>query len=192
VSITSAERPALEVFDAAGRGLRVTFIKDGDRFVHEIAAVGPRGPVALLAVELGREFDPWPRSPALQQLTLDALPGGRQVALLVGMAGKSHWSVSVEPQEPLGFCFDVACRMQRVPHWLGNSYVARQPIEVVSASAVGWMAGGVRGRLIGEALDGACRSRLEVADDRLAVVPQSQPPGLPGTVRWKYRVLLDK
>jgi hypothetical protein len=183
----------LEVLDARGRGLQVTFSKDGDRFVHDIADVFPNGSAVLLAVDLGREFDPWPRSPALQQLSLDRLSDGRRIALLVGMAGTSHWSVSVEPQDaPLGFCFDVACRMQRTPQWLGSSYRAHQPIEVISATAVRLVAGGVWCCVVSEASDRTCLSTFEVAGHQLAIAPRSRPSDLPGTARWKYRILLEE
>ena len=44
----------------------------------------------------GTATDDWPPSPPLQSLSIETLPDGRRVALLVGMAGRSHWSASIE------------------------------------------------------------------------------------------------
>jgi len=43
----------------------------------------------------------------------------------VGQAGKSHWSISIEPLDFEGdaaFRFDVACRTRSHPSWLGSTY----------------------------------------------------------------------
>ena len=54
------------------------------------------------------------RQPAAAIAALRATRAGApQSALLVGMAGKSHWSVSVElDPAPAGVHFDVACRVR--------------------------------------------------------------------------------
>ena len=77
----------------------------------------------LLASVEGTAAEPWPASPPFQQAHLESRPGGRQVVLLVGMAGSSHWSASVEidPASDAAL-FDVACRMHGRADWLGSRY----------------------------------------------------------------------
>jgi hypothetical protein len=65
----------------------------------------------------------WPLSPPLQQLLIEDRGAAGRVALMVGMAGRSHWSMSVEPVAGrAAFRFDVACRVQAVPGWLGSCW----------------------------------------------------------------------
>jgi len=71
----------------------------------------------------GTPEEDWPPSPPLQELHLEARPDGKQLALLVGMAGTSHWSLSVEFDAAAGTAvFDVACRVKRAPGGLGSRY----------------------------------------------------------------------
>ena len=114
---------------AAGR-LQIEFFRQGDRYAHRISLAGDDRPVELLvSVEGGGHVDgpnpnrpdcdyaddAWPASPPFQELRIEPRSDGRQVALLVGMAGRSHWSASVEADPQLGrFTFDVACRAARL------------------------------------------------------------------------------
>jgi hypothetical protein len=68
--------------------------------------------------------DEWPASPPIQQLSLESIQE-RPTLLGVGQAGKSHWSISVEPiaaPDARGLRFDLACRSRTLPHWLGSTY----------------------------------------------------------------------
>src|SRR5688572_22582104 len=127
----NAERPGApgrsETIDAAspdGRVLRVEFIWRGDRYVHCISLVEPSGEVSSLLESIeGDPDDVWPSSPPLQSLSLETRPDGRQVALLVGMAGGSHWSASIEALPNAGeLAFDIACRHTKQPAQLGSQY----------------------------------------------------------------------
>ncbi len=82
---------------------------------HRIALVVGSELHELLASVEGDDQEVFPPSPPMQQWALTELGGGRQAALLMGMAGRSHWSLSVEPgmPEPL-IRFDVACRTSAV------------------------------------------------------------------------------
>lgn len=72
----------------------------------------------------------WPPSPPFQQLHVED-HGAGEIAMLVGMAGTSHWSAAVTCT-PRGFEFDVACRIasskgntgraERTRLWLGSTY----------------------------------------------------------------------
>jgi hypothetical protein len=95
----------------AGR-LRVRFTWRGDRYAHEICLLrGGAWECVLKSVE-GTPDEAWPASPPFQSLHVAPRGEGRQVALLVGMAGKSHWSASVELDAAREQArFEVACRV---------------------------------------------------------------------------------
>ena len=106
-----------------GAGLRITFLWQEDRYGHEIAYVDDQTASTLLVTERESAGLPWPGSPPLQQISWLETAPGRRVALLVGMAGKSHWSFSVEADRGMvGLVLDVACRVQCQPEWLGSTY----------------------------------------------------------------------
>src|SRR5262245_61442427 len=114
-----------EVLEAAGRygeSLRVEFLWRGDRYGHVISAADDAGDfVPLLESLEGTPADDFPPSPPLQNLHRETLPGGRPALLLVGAAGRSHWSASVEAQDA-GLSFDFACRHSGPASWLGCRY----------------------------------------------------------------------
>lgn len=128
---------------------------------------GPAVTWLLESIE-GTPDDDWPPSPALQELHLEERPDGRRLALLVGMAGTSHWSLSVEldPVQRRAL-FDVACRVKRPPGKLGSAYRqltgAVTPTNIASASEASQLA----------------HRRIEADVDRIAV---------PATVRWRYAI----
>lgn len=119
----------LEAKGADGGILRVEFLWRGDRFGHAISIVNPGGEAELLLESLeGTSADDWPASPPLQSLHREALADSRTALLLVGSAGRSHWSASVEASasEP-GLLFDLACRPGTPPGWLGCRYRTHAP-----------------------------------------------------------------
>src|SRR5262245_31734029 len=109
---------------ADGTGLRVEFFWTGDRFGHVVSLVDAAGnsePV-LESID-GRPDENWPPSPPLQSLNFQSLPDGQRAALLVGMAGGSHWSASIEPSvNGAELVFDMACRQATPAIWLGSRY----------------------------------------------------------------------
>jgi hypothetical protein len=120
-----------------GDGLVVLFQRHDDRYVHEADIVGLNGQVALLRSVEGSPDEVWPTSPPCQQVHFEKRLGGLQVALAVGMAGASHWSVSVE-LDPTArrITFDVACRLQAAPVRLQSAYRLPDPrITAVMAVA---------------------------------------------------------
>ena len=169
VTPTDAPPRVLQVLDGDGRGLRVFSSRDEDRYGHEIACV--TGPVATvcLRAELGRDRDPWPASPPLQQGSLEPSSRGRQMALLIGMAGKSHWSQSVETDSAAtSLTFDVACRVHRQPVWLGSSYRRTIPSRLSASTVRLTVAAGIELALTGEAPDSSF-VRLEVGGGHVAI-----------------------
>jgi hypothetical protein len=182
----------LDAVDQQGRGLRVTFLWHRDRFAHTIAACDGDRLVPLLASTEGAEQDDWPPSPALQQLSIEDRGGGNCVALLVGMAGTSHWSVSAETQpDARRIEFDVACRIRQTPPQLVSAYrtIVAPPSLLESASMM-LEVSGERCRLQCELAGDHPVATLESRPDGVAIVPAREKGTLPTTVRWKYSVTL--
>jgi hypothetical protein len=148
-------------------GLRVVFFKQGDRYAHRVEWFDDVRGAWTVAVESleGTPDDPWPPSPPLQQLHIEERPTGR-VILLVGMAGRTHWSAAVEVAvDRKTVTFDVAARLQCPPRQLRSTY--RRSIE---ARAV------------------HLRSESKTENDPLYVAPDAAVR-IPGTIAWKYEFL---
>jgi len=173
----------IDFMDADGTGLRLEFAWRRDRFQHKLAALIDGRAVLLLESVEGSD-EAWPPSPPLQQLSIEETRLGARVALLVGMAGRSHWSLSVEPgDEPKSLIFDAACLVRGDVGQLGSAY---QFQGRATAEPSGWLleAATARLRLHGLPTLGTtpvvdCRS------DRLVVQPT--PTALSAaSVRWRY------
>jgi hypothetical protein len=182
----------LEAIDKRGIGLRAEFGRTGRRMAHRIAAVIGAEVVPLLASCEGEDLEAFPPSPPLQQLALDPRGDDLQVALLVGMAGRSHWSVSVEAFASRRVLrFDVACRSPSAESTqLGSSYHATGAWQFLDDGTSGrrLVRAGYLCRLW------ACAER----DVRARVTGEAEnvsihPVGLPrnGTWRWRYDVALE-
>jgi hypothetical protein len=80
-------------------------------------------PVLLFESQEGNSEEDWPASPPLQFVSIETRPKKLPVALLMGMAGGSHWSASIE-QHPAehSLRFDIACRAGSHPDKLGSRY----------------------------------------------------------------------
>ncbi len=175
--------------------LRLRFDWQGDRFGHAIFVVDSGHECELLRSVEGSASDAWPASPPLQSVHVEQQPDGRQVALLVGMAGKSHWSVAVELFPDWSrLRWDVACRVRGGKcDGLGSRYGAAGLVRQIDASRVlvggREPAGGLIVRLDdAEPLPGATSPRLLASgSDRLAIVAESNHAGDNGaTIRWSY------
>ncbi len=95
--------------------------------------------------------------------------------MLIGQAGKSHWSMSVSTgEDSLSVIFDIACRVRDVPEFLGSTY--SQPREEDSSIEFRPSA----------ALDAS--TELDCSyNEQIALRPEdvSLPPA---TVRWGFEV----
>ena len=158
------------ILGGGGSGaLRVRFVRCGDRWGHIVELVVEGGIVPLAeSVEGGPEED-WPASPPLADLHIEDRPPGGQVALLVGKAGSSHWSASVE-LDAAGrqVTFDVACRLRIEPVWLGSTY------SLLSA------------RCLVTPFDGA--ALVELGAGRAVIRPAAADSAAPRTDRWRYGI----
>ena len=178
-----------------GVALRVSFVWWVDRFGHVISVVTPRtGAATVLTSIEGDAKDLWPASPPLQSLTVENMEGGRQAALLLGMAGKSHWSASIETvPRKAALVFDMACRLGSLPADLGSRYTVaagvvksgpgdkqREYFEVLS--------GGPVVRIYRESTNGAAAKLRVPEKGEIAIRPDVGEKAPSPTIRWRYRV----
>jgi hypothetical protein len=204
---------SLEARDTTCRGLRIEFFRVSDRYSHRILAEGCEElPVLLLESVEGTADNPWPPSPAFQALNIEDLNYCNEstepstVAMLVGMSGSTHWSMSVRPlsnhdsQRELGrqpgFYFDAAGRLKSVPKVLSTRYSVGKRVRAQrSGDGVLLHFGSGRCQLDSRAVDGtiepngwqivarANELRHELSSDQI----ESQ---IPTTIRWGYMVQL--
>src|SRR4051794_16817168 len=159
---------AIEAAGSNGRRLRLEFVWRNDRYQQIVSAIDPQGHFQVLLESIeGSATDDWPPSPPLQTLTLEQLPDGRRVALLLGMAGRSHWSASVEPLAgEAKIAVDVACRHATQVVWLGSRY--RRVGDV------------------GASLPVSTGENTSVADSGQVIDIMPVTTAAPGTTRWRY------
>ena len=179
----------LEAINDEGHGLRLTFSWIGDRYAQQVDYCGPTGTTPLLTSLEGNDQVVWPPSPPLQQLTFEERPRG-PIALLIGMAGTSHWSVSVEADTARGeIVFDVACRISQQPLFLGTTYLSTQTVAAAQGKNVSLAAGVTLESLpVCEEVADATGA-IEIADSQIKIAAVS--PEVGETPRWKYRLALQ-
>jgi hypothetical protein len=158
--------------------LRIEFVWSGDRYGHRILGSSSKPECLLTSIE-GRSNEKWPSSSPLQSLHIESRPGGGRIAMLVGMAGRSHWSMSVEADVAGNrFLFDVACRIAEVPSWLGSSYDA-----AIGADAA----------FLPIQIEPLASAILQLEDGRRAIIVAPFSEGtFPRTVRWRYGIGLRR
>lgn len=124
----TATKLSIAALDERGEGLILEFQKLADRYAHSIVLRNSDFELSRLQSVEGTDTESWPPSPPCQQLSIEQQDAG-DVALLVGMAGKSHWSMSVQARidEEMGplLEFDIACRLGNGVDsidWLGSTY----------------------------------------------------------------------
>lgn len=112
----------------AGR-VRAVFERHGDRWSHTIEFTSDnREPLVIMKAIEGTPEEEWPASPAIQELHCQTQSDGTVAAMGVGMAGRSHWSLScralfTDKQRTVGVLhFDMACRVKERFQRLGSSY----------------------------------------------------------------------
>ncbi|MBS0211541.1 MAG: hypothetical protein JSS27_21575 [Planctomycetes bacterium] len=129
----------------AGR-LIVEFVRQADRVGHRLLyQVAADWVVPVFQSIEGSPDERWPASPALQHLHFET-QAGRRVALLVGMAGRSHWSASVSTDEAgEALIFDIACRLHSPAERLGSEYRAATWPADVPRPALEWSLDHARG-----------------------------------------------
>lgn len=200
---------SLESF-SGNLALRLTLEKSADRLAHQIEIVQPGTPgskpriLARLCSVEGTNADQtegkdWPSSPPLQSCSLEHVRPGRQAAFLVGMAGSSHWSASLETTPAGGeLLFDFACRVQKTPLWVGTTYDLDSPaaaaamLEQSGEHAAAFLLGDLRLCIQAEGTDEippatvnvSTPHRLRIACSNIAPITRAK------TLRWRYRLSL--
>lgn len=163
-----------------------------DRVSHRIEVLDADSRIlAELRSLEGTSADEWPPSPALQSCSLQEIRPGERAAFLVGMAGKSHWSASMEAVAREGaFVFDFACRVHQAPHWLGTSYAIQWP-SPHPVTRFQLLPAGISIHLIKPAdeIRGADLAPMSEQSLRYSC-PDALPAKFPATLRWRYRIYL--
>ncbi|MEO8498315.1 MAG: hypothetical protein ABI614_24905 [Planctomycetota bacterium] len=180
---------SLKAMNADNVGLQVEFAWRQDRHRHTISLLVDDCANTVFESFEGSSVDDWPPSPPLQQLSVEELRPQSQVALLVGMAGKSHWSISVEPAgDRAAFVFDVACRSNGPAERLGSAYLL--PADQLAANGDHHAVIEIEGRSIQLRCDreGATAAAVKVDPSGLWIAPTVINAG--GTTRWRYTIEL--
>ncbi len=154
--------------------LRVVIRWRGDRYGHTVERrIGGQWMPLLESVEGIAEIrDDWPPSPVLQSLHFEQRPNG-PVALLVGHAGSSHWSVSTETDtNNAALIVDAACRITQRPGYMGSSY------RLLQADANYWISL--------EAVSSDASASTQVPPHWTICPPE--PGQWPATIRWRYSI----
>lgn len=106
-----------------GIRLQIEFLRLRDRYAHIISASVDGTNIPLLESIEGAPTDSSPPSPPFQNLSIEPIAADRRAALLVGMAGKGHWSASIEAsQDASAFIFDIACRENSTSQSFSSTY----------------------------------------------------------------------
>jgi hypothetical protein len=174
-----------DVVLSAGERLQVRFAWRGDRWAHTIEARDNGRAIWRLESQQTGDDPNWPPSPALQSLQLTAVPGRGNVALLLGMAGSSHWSASVEA-DSVGeqITFDIACRISTKPANLGSNYSLQMLEDGKTART-----DGPRIELITSPESDAAQLSVETGEQKIVVRVATEQLSTPQTVRWRYFVM---
>ena len=184
----------LNALDASGRGLRVTFRWRHDRFSHSIALVDGRKAWTLLESVEGASGQPCPPSPPLQQLVAQEREAGSPVILGLGMAGRNHWSFSVEALNNLpSVQFDVACRIEKWHDHLGSRFRSKiAPVAVIGPheAEAEFAIGTLRCRLAVEPSVDGLQGVLGIRDGGLTIRAAQGTPSGTLTARWIYKLFL--
>jgi hypothetical protein len=204
---------ALEDRDRAGRGLRIEFLRLPDRFAHRVLAIGYDDlPVLLLESVEGAVEEAWPPSPAFRALNLEELRACRQSdgsprpAMLVGMSGSTHWSMTVQRlsvsdtgeqfRSGPGLLFDAAARLKSPPIALTTRYAVGKrvrPQRLGDGMLLHFGCG--RCRFDARSGDGIIDPngwQFETGRNKLGLelAPDVRQRQLPATFRWVYTLRL--
>jgi hypothetical protein len=182
----------LELRSQGSSSIRLCFVWCGDRYAHRFEwNKDGQSLIGLQSLE-GADHEAWPSSPALQQLNLQPNGSGGCCALLLGMAGKNHWSASIERQAE-SLVFDIACRAPGPVQWLGSSYQinssCRRVAELVDGSYQ-LVYGGDGGRFVLRIVADRAGLAYDQQQGRINVLPLPAGDDRTMGARWSYSVQL--
>jgi hypothetical protein len=160
----------------ATKSLRVVFFRIGERIAHRVEAVRSSELQTVFISTEGSHADEWPVSPPLQSVHFERRHQD-EVAFLVGMAGRNHWSASVTADATLDrIVFDIACRAANEPACLGSTY------ELIG------LPGAVPSADLPLIIDGVAPLAIETAGSKLQLSMLPGEGNLPRTIRWTYSI----
>lgn len=178
----------LELGSLGSWSICLRFVWCGDRYAHQLELTQDGQSWVLVRSLEGADGEAWPASPALQQLDIQTSGSGGSCALLLGMAGKNHWSASVETKAE-SLVFDIACRAQAPAEWLGSSYQIDSSCDQVLRRPDGSLQLEFGGHGVPLAVRIAA-DRAELAYDRqlckISVRPDPMADSQAGGTRWTY------
>ncbi len=107
-----------------------------DRTGHCVWWLENDKPCLIIKSLEGNPSQAWPESSPFQQIVCENVgAGGKAVLLGVGMAGKAHWSATIEGDSMTqAIAMDIACRTAAVPEHLGSAYWISAPWIATSIS----------------------------------------------------------
>ncbi|HZZ72918.1 MAG TPA: hypothetical protein VFE24_11755 [Pirellulales bacterium] len=168
--------------------LRLSFHRRQDRYAQRLAVAFGESFIDLWeSVDSPRllcneQPEDWPPSPPWQDVHIETRSDGVEIALAVGQAGSSHWSLSVEPVPGgQGLLFDVACRVKSLPRWLGNSY---RRISTLGAHADLYA---LLDFAFAPSYEELTRTETNRYEWRISPAVLTGP--FPRTIRWQYQVV---
>jgi hypothetical protein len=169
-----------------GWRLQVVLSWTGDRYEQRIEVGHPDGARhATWQTHEGTTDSEWPTSPPIQQLHVQETRSGSSVVLGVGMAGSSHWSMSLEADAADAvLIWDVACRCAASYGPLQSGFVQCDPS---AGTAVGEPVAAVRLQPEPLAAAGVELCRMQATPGRVVFIPHAAPQrATPGTIRWRF------
>ena len=171
-------------------GLRVAFDWQTDRYSHQLFGLIDGCAVPLLASCEGTANDRWPASPPFQQLSVEEGAGGERIAFLVGMAGQSHWSASVQVSVGVPRAeFDVACLAREPACDLGSAYRSQVVPHSADARRITFpLPSGYAAELTVADIEEEACAELRVDSLLTTIACRELEKTTPFTFRWKYSV----
>ena len=171
------------------------FVPCADRILHEVSVKRHGGWDAVLTSVEGDPSQDWPPSPPLQSLHIERPPGEHERALLVGMAGRSHWSASVMLDVHTSrLRFDIACRVPGgLTARLGVTYRSNWPVVVhdVHQALSSHPPGSDSPNLLIEADSLYARTRIEPTAEGIAILAGDMATiETSHTIRWAYALAI--
>lgn len=175
-------------------GLDVEFRWTGDRYQHAISLANGHHVTTLLESIEGCGDEAFPPSPPIQQITHHDIGSTGSVLLGIGMAGRNHWSLSVQANpDPVALEFDVACRVA------GDGAIGRLTSSYQATSSI--LRGSDRDVVVQHTQSPIC-CRIDPHPARDTAGAEVEIDGTaarleaivgrvmePTTIRWRYRVV---
>lgn len=169
--------------------LRVEFRRNGDRIAHRLELISDDRELVIAESMENGEYVDWPASPPFQQVS-ETLAADQQAIMLVGMAGRTHWSAAISLVHG-ALDFDIACRLTGEPGSLGSTYKTVGGVDVArTRTGADLVLGQPSGRVIIVPQEGTGLERCEAG---FRIFPLSEATSdAKSTRRWRYRVRRDE